>query len=232
MSTGPNSRRRNREGSNGVEAAEISRACVHHDLRHPRDLCAALPSGPTLVRTSRDLLMSLLAIRRRWDGAIITAAFWMQDKREARLLCREVNAGFAHGSEGLLVANARDAQRRIENVAAHMGIMLTDNDIVLLRARNAVEFIDRRIDQLQAEGKLHALNRAYRAWRIAAKSEGRVMTYSEFRARLRKKFLQQFLVTECHRGSEQLLPPLKGLDFSGVESFPHARRRGPESAQS
>jgi hypothetical protein len=96
---------------------------------------AALPSGPTLVRTSRDLLMSLLAIRRRWDGAIITAAFWMQDKREARLLCREVNAGFAHGSEGLLVANARDAQRRIENVAAHMGIMLTDNDIVLLRAR-------------------------------------------------------------------------------------------------
>lgn len=41
---------------------------------------AALETGPSLVATSRDLLHSLIAIRRRWMGAIISCAYWMQQR--------------------------------------------------------------------------------------------------------------------------------------------------------
>src|ERR1700761_1379298 len=95
---------------------------------------AALPAGPsTFVSCSRDLLHSLLTLRRRWPALQITSAYWVKDKTEARLICREVNSGLARGDEGLLVADAKTAQRRIENVAAHMGIALTEHATVLLR---------------------------------------------------------------------------------------------------
>jgi len=76
---------------------------------------AALPAGPAYVGISRDLLHSLRALRRRWSALQITAAFWVQAKSEARLICREVNCRLAQGQHGLLVANAKTAQRKVEN---------------------------------------------------------------------------------------------------------------------
>src|SRR5882757_2082343 len=102
---------------------------------------AALPAGPAYVGISRDLLHSLRALRRRWPALQITAAFWVEARSEARLICREVNSSLAQGQQGLLVANAKTAQRKVENVAAHMGIVLTDHDTVLIRARAAVAYI-------------------------------------------------------------------------------------------
>jgi len=86
---------------------------------------AALETGPSLVATSRDLLHSLIAIRRRWMGAIISCAYWMQQKSDARLIVRQVYDELGQSDEGLLVAHAKTAQRKVENVAAHMGITLT-----------------------------------------------------------------------------------------------------------
>jgi hypothetical protein len=46
---------------------------------------AALPSGPSFVSTSRDLLHLLIALRRRWNGIRIISAHWVEGKTEAWL---------------------------------------------------------------------------------------------------------------------------------------------------
>ncbi|UPK03132.1 hypothetical protein [Bradyrhizobium sp. 170] len=175
---------------------------------------AALPAGPAFVSLSRDLLHSLLTLRRRWPALQITAAFWVRDKTEARLITREVRASLVQGEDGLLVATAKTAQRKIENVAAHMNIALTEHEVVLIRARAAVDYIEQQIEQAQASGELSWFNRAYRAWRLEAKQYGRSMSYAEARARLRQNLFRQVLVNEGQSGSTQLFPPLPGIDFS------------------
>lgn len=175
---------------------------------------AALPAGAsTFVSSSRDLLHSLLTLRRRWPALQITCAYWVKDKTEARLIMREVRASLAHGDDGLLVATARTAQRCVENTAAHMGIALTEHDTVLRRARTAVACIEQRIAQAQAAGELAWFNSAYRAWRLKAKQQGRGLSYAEARARLRKNIFRQILTNEVQIGPQQIFPPLPGIDF-------------------
>ncbi|UGY12504.1 hypothetical protein HAP48_0028205 [Bradyrhizobium septentrionale] len=173
---------------------------------------AALPAG-AFVSCSRDLLHSLLALRRRWLALQITCAYWVKDKTDARLICREVNASLSRGDDGLLVATARTAQRKVENVAAHMGIALTEHDTVLARARTAVAYIEQRIAQAQAAGELAWFNSAYRAWRLEAKQQGRGMSYAEARARLRQNIFRQILTNEVQTGPHHIFPPLPGIDF-------------------
>jgi hypothetical protein len=123
---------------------------------------------------------------------------------------RQVYDELAHG-DGLLVADARTAQRRIENVAAHMGIQLTEHDTVLLRARSAVNYIEQKIDEAQAAGQLSWFNQAYRAWRLQAKQHGRSMSYAEARARLRRKRFREIL---SHPVAHELFPPLPTLNLA------------------
>jgi hypothetical protein len=170
---------------------------------------AALPSGNALVSFSRDLLHSLLALRRRYSGAHITCAYWVKDKAEARLIVRQVNADLV-----FLDATAKTAQRCIENVAAHMNIPITEHSLVLSRARTAVAFIEDRIAEAQASGELSWFNSAYRAWRLEAKQIGRGMSYTEARARLRQNIFRQILTNEVQINPTQIFPPLPGIDFS------------------
>jgi hypothetical protein len=174
---------------------------------------AALETGPSLVATSRDLLHSLIAIRRRWMGAIISCAYWMQQKSDARLIVRQVYDELGHSDEGLLVAHAKTAQRKVENVAAHMGITLTEHDVVLMRAKSAVASIEGRIDELQQTGGLREFNKSYRAWRLQAQQIGRGMSYREARSRLRQKIFRELLSDSSQQLSQQLFPPLPGIDF-------------------
>ena len=171
---------------------------------------AALPSGPSLAGVTRDLLHTELALRRRWFGMQLTCAYWVKDKAEARLILREVRASLAHG-DGLLAANARTTQRRIENAAAHIGIPITEHDTVLLRARSAVAYIEQKIEEAQANGELRWFNREYRAWRIEAKQHGRSMSYAQARARLRRKLFRDILSNPVQRG---LFPPLPTLNLN------------------
>jgi hypothetical protein len=174
---------------------------------------AALPSGPSYVSTSRDLLHSLIALRRRWNGVRIVSAHWLEGKTEARLICREVNESLPRGASGLLVANAQAATRRVENAAARMGFVLTDHADVLLRARAAVAFVEDKIEQQQASGELAWFNQAYREWRLAAKAEGRSMTYAEARARLRRHIFREVLSSEFVAVSKSIFPPLRTLNL-------------------
>lgn len=175
---------------------------------------ASLPSGESIVGFSRDLLHSLLTLRRQWRGLHISCAYWVKDRSEARLIANEVNARvLRHPERRVLLADAKAAQRTVENVAAHMGIALTEHDIVLLRARSAVAYIEDKIAQAHAAGELSWFNSTYRAWRIEAKAQGRFMTYAEARARLRQKLFRELLLGEVQIGSDRLFPPLQGIDF-------------------
>src|ERR1700739_1277653 len=128
---------------------------------------AALPQGASLVGYSRDLLHSLLALRRRWAGLRITAAFWVKDRSEARLISNEVNASLMHdGERRLLMADAKAAQRHVENGAARMNTQPPEPGGVRARARAAVAYIEGRIAQAKAAGELSWFNSAYRAWRL------------------------------------------------------------------
>jgi hypothetical protein len=175
---------------------------------------AALPSGPSFVSISRDLLHSLIALRRRWSGVRIISAHWVEGKTEARLICREVNASLPRGPSGLLVATAKDAERRVQNVAARMNITLTHHADLLIRAKAAVDFIENHIAHAEAKGELRWFNQAYRAWRLAAKEEGRSMTYAEARARLRRHMFREVLLTsEFVRVLNSIFPPLRTLNL-------------------
>ena len=164
---------------------------------------------PSVVGVSQDLLQTLMALRRCRCLPLLhmTCAFWIEDKAEARLLAREVNAGLPHyGDDGMLDADAAVAKRKIENVAAHIGIRLTEHDTVLMRARAAVEFVERKIEDEQANGKLRWFNRAFRQWRLEAQKHGRSMSYGEARARLRQKMFRQILNSEFKPGVFPVLP--------------------------
>lgn len=174
---------------------------------------AALPAGPAYVGISRDLLHTLRALQHRWPAIRIISASWLQDKTLARLICREVNRSLAQGQRGLLVANAKAAQRHVENTAAHMGIALTDHETVLARARSAVDYIEQQIEQAQAAGQLTWFNKAYRSWRLEAKQYGRSMSYSEARARLRQKLFRQLLTNGGQIEPTTIFPSLATIDF-------------------
>ncbi|KYK50078.1 hypothetical protein A1D31_22465 [Bradyrhizobium liaoningense] len=176
---------------------------------------AALPSGESIVGFSRDLLHSLLTLRRQWRGLHIACAYWVKDRREARLIAAEVNARLLrHPERRVLLADAKAAQRTVENVAAHMGIAITEHETVLMRTRHAVAYVEERIAQAQAAGELRQFNRSFRQWRLTARSMGRGMSYAEARARLRRKLFQEILLSEYQRVSKPLFPPLPGIDFS------------------
>lgn len=185
----------------------------------------ALPTGQARVRYSRDLLHSLLAIRRKFAGSHIACAYWVRDKAEARLIVRQVNDDLS-----FIDATAKIAQRRIENVAAHMGIVITDHATVLQRTRAAVAFVEQRIDEAQAQGELKWFNAAYRSWRLEAQRQRRGMSYAEARARLRRNIFRQLQSNEGQIGPDQLFPPLPGIDFPAFRCSLHARWCGSESA--
>ena len=153
---------------------------------------AELPTGETMVGTSRDLLQSLISIRRRHTGAAIVAAYRAKDADDAEL----VRAEALQASDGVLMT-ARAPQARIELAAARTNVMLTDHATIMERVSAAVAYVEDKIEQAQAAGELRWFNQAYQAWRLEAKAQGRVMTYAEARARLRRAIYRQILFGEA-----------------------------------
>src|SRR6516164_6521283 len=167
-----------------------------------------LPTGKTMLGTSRDLLQSLQAIRRRHIGAAIVAAYWAKDLVEAQRICQEA----MRDSEGVLM-NARTVQARIESAGDRMNVALTDHDLIMQRVRMAVEYVEGKIAEAQAAGELHWFNRAFREWRLKANARGRTMSYAEARARLRRAIYRQILFSEfCGIASMAAVFPTLDID--------------------
>jgi len=167
-----------------------------------------LPTGKTMLGTSRDLLQSLQAIRRRHTGAAIVAAYWAKDLVEAQRICQEA----MRDSEGVLM-NARTVQARIEIAGDRMNLALTDHETIMQRARMAVEYVEGKIAEAQAAGELRWFNRAFREWRLEANAHGRTMSYAEARARLRRAIYRQILFSEfCGIASMAAVFPTLDID--------------------
>jgi hypothetical protein len=162
---------------------------------------AKMPTGNAMAGISRDLLQSLISIRRRHVGAAIVAAYWAKDADDAQLIRDEIE----RNSDGVLMT-ARALQARIELAAARANVLLIDHDTIMERVRSAVDYVEGKIVEAQAAGELRWFNQAYRAWRLEAKAQGRVMTYAEARARLRRVIYRQILFGEA--GEIAVIPKL------------------------
>ena len=152
---------------------------------------AKLLTGDAIVGTSRDLMQSLLSIRRRHAGAVIVAAYWAKDLVEAQRVCQEA----MRGSEGVRMT-ALTVQARIELAAVRLNLALTDHETIMTRVRMAVEYVEGKIAEAQDAGDLRWFNQAFRAWRLKANAQGRTMSYAEARARLRRAIYRQILFSE------------------------------------
>jgi hypothetical protein len=82
-------------------------------------------------------------------------------------------------------------------------IPVTDHDVVMTRVAATVRLVEHKIEQANKRGELQWFNSAYREWRLHAESLGRVMTYGEARARLRRAVITQGLSSQTFR---ELLP--------------------------
>jgi hypothetical protein len=167
-----------------------------------------LPIGSGFLGVSRDLNLSLHSLRRRWCGAEIGFCFWVKDRSTAETIRHLANAMMQSGAS---VAAMRDA---IGHAAERCGVILTEHDVVMLRVSAVVRMVEAKIDEASQNGELQWFNRAFRQWRLEARSCGRVMTYSEARARLRRAVIKYGLSELTF--SEWLLAAV----FPGLKSSP------------
>jgi hypothetical protein len=195
---------------------------------------AALPSGPSFVSTSRDLLHLLIALRRRWNGIRIISAHWVEGKTEAWLICREVNASLPRGAPGLLVANAKAAQRCVENGGARMNITLTDHADVLHRASAAVAFVESHIREAEAKGELRWLKSGLSD--VAARGQGGRPLDDVCRSTraVPASNVSRSAVVRVRRSFKIHFPTAANIKFGLTASnrgcSPHARRRAAKCA--
>jgi hypothetical protein len=169
---------------------------------------AQLPIGTGFIGVSRDLNLSLQSLKRRFVGAEIVFSLWVRDRETAEALRRKANARISP-------SRSAEAMRcAIEEVAGEHHIVLTEHDVVMARVSAVVRTIDDAIEQARQNGELHWFNTTFREWRLAARSQGRVMTYSEAKARLRRAVIQLAVSeqTFCER-LPAIFPKLAGLNF-------------------
>jgi hypothetical protein len=166
---------------------------------------ATLPSGSSFVSVSRDLHQSLIALQRRWNGAEIVFSLWVKDRAAAEAIRREVNAIWPAST------SAPTLRYAIEATAEQLNVPVTDHRVVMSRVCAVVDMVEAKIERANRNGELAWFNAAFRQWRLEARAHGRVMTYSEARARLRRAVIERGLADVTF--SDCLLPAV----------FPHLK---------
>ncbi|WFU44169.1 hypothetical protein QA640_17980 [Bradyrhizobium sp. CB82] len=110
--------------------------------------------------------------------------------------------------DGRLAVRAEFARRQIEAVAERWNMTLTNHDAAMSRVRAAVRHVQEKINEANASGDLGWFNSAYRSWRIEAKKIGRVMSYAEALARLRKAVTKRLITLDVIDLDADLLPDI------------------------
>jgi hypothetical protein len=163
---------------------------------------------PCIVGASRDLNLSLRAMRRNWPSSEISCAYWVKDRDTAEAIAAEVNGALAHDQQGRLAVRGEIARRQIETVAFDWKIPLTGHDAAMARVKSSVRRVQEMIEAANKSGELAWFNAAYRAWRLDAKNSGAGMTYTEARARLRKAVTKRLITLNVLDCSEAVLPEI------------------------
>jgi hypothetical protein len=165
----------------------------------------SVPVGGGFIGVSRDLNLSWQSLKRRFPGADIVFCRWVKDRSTAEVLRREASTMLPTGASTVVMRFA------IENAAEQLGIVLTEHEVVMQRVRTTVAEIEHAIEHASRNGELQWFNSAFRAWRLQAKSVGRVMTYSEARARLRRAVLCSKLHTVDAALAPAIFPTLPNV---------------------
>jgi hypothetical protein len=147
---------------------------------------AITPTGQCRVLETRDPGRTLFALRRQIHGLELACIYWVESIEAARLIATEVSLSRAKDERCLMEGPPSALVRAIEATAARMNISLTEHAVVMRRVRSAVHLVKTQIAEAHARGELRWFNRAYRDWRLEAKKIGRVMSYAEAQARLRR----------------------------------------------
>ncbi|MGX1151421.1 hypothetical protein [Bradyrhizobium ottawaense] len=170
---------------------------------------ATIPRGePCIVGVSRDLSQTFDSIRDRWPWSEIGCAFWVKDRETAEALVTEATEVLPRDPEGRLAVRAEFARRQIELVAERWKVPLTDHDAAMSRVHAAVRRVQEKINEANTSGDLAWFNSAYRSWRIEAKKFGRVMSYAEALARLRKAVTKRLITLDVIDLDAALLPDI------------------------
>jgi|GEM_PF-5503407 len=168
-----------------------------------------VPCGePCIVGASRDLDKTYEAMHQRWPWSEISCAYWVKDRDTAEAIANEVNGILPHDLDGRLAVRVEDARRQIERVACEWKISLTNHDAAMARVHAAVRRVEEKISEANARGELAWFNAAYRDWRIEAKKIGRVMSYSEALARLRKEVTKRLITLDILDLGADILPAI------------------------
>jgi hypothetical protein len=147
---------------------------------------------PSVITSTRDISRSLAMLRRRWSQMIdCTHAVWLADRANAVRIVGRVYRG-KRCLTRIISADAQELAQAIEQAADDLGVTLTDHETAMMRARIAVDRINRTLADAQARGDLRFFNRAYAAHRAAAAAQGRAcMRYPLALARLRYGLARQ-----------------------------------------
>ncbi|WP_323984490.1 hypothetical protein [Bradyrhizobium japonicum] len=168
---------------------------------------ATIPRGePCIVGVSRDLGQTFDGIRDNWPWSEIGCAFWVKNRDTAEAIVAEATEVLPRDPEGRLAVRAEFARRQVEAVAARWKITLTNHDAAMSRVHAAVRHVQETINHANATGDLAWFNAAYRSWRIEAKKFGRVMSYAEALARLRKAVTKRLITLDVINLDADLLP--------------------------
>jgi hypothetical protein len=147
---------------------------------------AIAPTGQCRVLETRDPGRTLFALRHQIHGLELASIYWVESIEAARLIATEVALPRAKDEHCLVEGPPSTLVRAIEATAARMNIALTEHAVVMRRVRSAVHLVKTMIAEAHASGGLRWFNTAFRSWRLEAKKVGRVMSYAEALARLRK----------------------------------------------
>jgi hypothetical protein len=170
---------------------------------------AIAPTGRCRVSETRDPGRTWLALRRQIHGLELASIYWVESIEAARLIATEVCLPRAKDELGLIDGPVSHLVRAIEATAARMNTSLTEHAVVMRRVRSAVHLVKTQIAEAHASGELRWFNRAFRKWRLEAKKVGRVMSYAEALARLRKAAVVRVLSGgDLTDGAVELLPAI------------------------
>ena len=155
---------------------------------------ADFPKSRCKIGATRDVLRSIQVLRlKRHDGVVCAWLAWVESRELAELIAAEASSYYGNDPNGLLDVSIKAAIRAVEAAAARMSVPLTEHTVLMQRVRRASFHVKQMIDDAHGRGDLKWFNTAFREWRLQAKAQGRVMSYKEARARLRKVVVQRVL---------------------------------------
>lgn len=163
-------------------------------------VASGLAGKPSIIIATRDIARNLARLRRRWSQMIdCTSVVWAADPSEAATVVARAYAVLCHGPVDhprVVSADAHTIADVLAQAALDLGVMLTDHDTAMMRARLAVDRINATLAHAQERGQLKPFNRAYQHHRMTAAAHGRAVMPYPWAVNLLRKAIARQIATD------------------------------------